>query len=374
MNKPKLLYHSFELVNLLKEAKVPVGGAAVEWNTWLTAFVKLGCKVGLLTYQGAKNLIKLKPNYEIIESYNINKGIPKLRLVTYRLPSYYKAIKKYNPDFIFQGCATENTGYFAFLSKLLKKPFIHRVGSDMDVDGRIENNFSKISMIIYYWGIKNANHISCQNKYQYGILKKKYPTKSISILYNPYFYKEKEIISKRERTSIAWIGNFRYEKNLPALAKVVANFPNIKFKIAGTRFKNTDLDTKEGLEELEKMQNVEFLGHVNNDEITELLAKAYFLLNTSRLEGFSNTFLEAWSVGTPIVTTANVNPDGIVSKHNVGLVADDYMSLKVKVEEMLNLDEEDYSALSSRCINYVKENHDPIKLAKEFLKEIENFK
>lgn len=374
MKKPKLLYQNFEIINLLKNAKIPLGGAAVEWYTWLRAFKQIGCEVGLLTYKNHGLSNNQNQGFDIVESYHSSKGFPVIRRLTYRIPLLFSATKKYKPDFLIQGCATLNTGILAIIAKLLKIPFVHRIGSDMDVDGRIRKSFSFYTYPLYKYGIKISSHISCQNKYQYEILKEKYPKKSISVLYNPFFFKENKIKVRTERNYIAWVGNFRYEKNLPALAEVAAKFPNMEFRIAGTRFANTDADAAKGLEVLERLNNVKFLGHINNSEVTDLLSNALCLLNTSRLEGFSNTFLEAWSVGTPVVTTSNVNPDKIISNFNVGIVAENYSTIENKIKLLLNYNENEYKILSENCVNYVKENHDPIKLAKIFLEEMLNVK
>jgi glycosyltransferase involved in cell wall biosynthesis len=365
----KLLYQSFEIINLFKNANVPIGGAAVEWFVWSQAFKKIGCDFGLLTWKGAKKTIKKEVNIDFVESYELDKGIPKIRLLTYRIPSFYKAIKRYNPDYILQGCATENTGILAFLAKLLGKPFIHRVGSDMDVDGRIARTFSKLSLAVYHYGIKNASHISCQNQYQYNILKKKYPNKSISILHNPYFYK-KQHFNNNNKEYIAWVGNFRYEKNLPALAAIAEKLPQYSFKIAGIKFYNTDEDTLAGLKKLQSLSNVEFIGYLNNDDIPEFLNNAYCLLNTSRLEGFSNTFLEAWAVGIPVVSTKNVNPDNIITDYKLGIITEKYEHLVNKIDNLIT--NKEYEEYSNRCIDYVKKKHDPLKLAKQFLDEMIN--
>ncbi|MCB0748638.1 MAG: glycosyltransferase, partial [Ignavibacteriae bacterium] len=255
------------------------------------------------------------------------------------------------------------------LSKVTGKPFIHRIGSDMDVDGRIARNFSKLSLAVYYYGLRNADHISCQNKYQYEILKNKYPSKSVSILYNSIEIKSPYNMNI-EKEYIAWIGNFRYEKNLPALAEIAKNLPQYKFKIAGTRFSETDADAKHGLNELEKLENVEFVGHLNNKEITEFLSNFFCLLNTSRLEGFSNTFLEAWAAGIPVITTINVNPDNLITEYNLGITAEDYASMPKIIKELISTKK--YLEFGKRCFEYVSEKHNPEKLAQQFLNDMLN--
>ena len=355
------------MINLLSNNGKPSGGAAVEWYTWIKAFRQLGCEVGLLTHKDVPERIKQENDFDIVESYDLSKGLPFIKRFTHIIPYFYTALKDYNPDVILQGCAGINTGILALVARLLKKPFVHRIGSDMDVDHRINNILSKKDQLFYYYGIKRADHISCQNKYQYNILKQKYPDKSVSILYNPYFAKEPEFI-QNERKYIAWIGNFRYEKNLPALAKTAESLKQYQFKIAGTRFNITDEDTKEGLNLLEKLKNVEFIGHIKNEKVPEFLSQAYCLLNTSRLEGFSNTFLESWSVGTPVVTTQNVNPDDIISNFDVGLVAENYDKLPILIERIIS--EKLYQKFEIPSKEYVRNNHDPLKLANQFLNEM----
>lgn len=363
----KLLYQSTEIIKLFENSINPVGGAAVEWYTWLKAFSNLGNEIGILTFKGAAKNIDQVLNFKIFESYDLNNNSSLINKFISSFYFPYQAIKNYRPDFLLQGCATRFTGYMALFSKLLGIPFIHRIGSDMDVDGRIDKYYSKTYQKIYYWGIKNADHISCQNQYQYNILRKKYPNKSISVLYNPYEFKG-TINNSNAKNYIAWIGNFRYEKNLPALAETVKKIPNLKFKIAGTRFNSIDEDTKRGLNELENLNNVEFVGHINNNEIPNFLSQAYCLLNTSRLEGFSNTFLEAWAAGVPVITTNKVNPDNLIKDFNLGIVTEGYESLPDAITTLIK--DNNYNSFYERCKKYVKEKHDSNYLAKIFLDEM----
>ncbi|MCB9207950.1 MAG: glycosyltransferase [Ignavibacteriales bacterium] len=365
--KYKILYFDMQIPYLLKGESKPIGGAAIEWITWLEAFNKIGTKAALLTWKD-NSFKKIKhTNFEIIESFELDKGIPKIRFLTYQLPQLIKVVRRYKPDIIAQEGANRYTGIFALISKILNISFVHRIASDMDVDGRISKNMSNYYLKFYYWGIKSASHISCQNEYQYEHLRKKYSSKNISILYNP-FKLEHNLNGDIKKEYIAWIGNFRFEKNLPALANIAKKLPQISFKIAGTRFHETDDDTFQGLKILESLENVEFVGHLENKTIPLFLSKSFCLLNTSRLEGFSNTFLEAWSVGVPVITTKNVNPDNLINKHNLGIVAENYDKLPDIISSLI--ESENYKKYYYNCFNYVKNNHDPLILAEQFLKEM----
>src|SRR5690606_40570488 len=58
--------------------------------------------------------------------------------------------------------------------------------------------------------------------------------------------------------------------------------------------------------------NVRFLGALPHDEVNAYIARAKVLLNTSTVEGFPNTFLQAWARAVPVVSL--FDPDGIDRK------------------------------------------------------------
>ena len=58
-------------------------------------------------------------------------------------------------------------------------------------------------------------------------------------------------------------------------------------------------------------------GLVARDRLPALYSAATALLCTSDYEGFPNTFLEAWSFGTPVVSM--VDPDSLLSTRGLGI-------------------------------------------------------
>lgn len=372
----RLMYFSFYMPPLLKDDDIITGGAAVQWKSWIYGFRKNCYEFGLLTYKGAKEYIGRQLDFDIIEAYYKDYGISKLRVIYYQIPLLIRSIKKYHPDYLIQGGATASTGILMLISKMLRIPFIHRIANDPDVDERIYKMVHKREIFLYKLGVKYADYIFVQNSYQYKKLKEKYSTKKIHILPNPFQVeiKEKELLSRKDRNFVAWVANFRYMKNMPELLKIASAFPNLKFKIAGQKHQNLDKETEFAIRELEKLKNVEFVGYLRRKEIVPFYLNAIALLNTSHFEGFSNTFLEAWSCGVPVVSTKNVNPDGIISKYNLGVVAEDYDSLPQSLEKIINMDTTEYEKLSLHCYEYVKKYHDPKMLAAKFVEYLENNK
>lgn len=372
MKNLKLLYLDFNLPYLLKDADYPVGGATVEWFAWIKGLIQNNCQVGVLTWKGSKEYINKLIEFDIVETYDLNDGIPKLRWIYKRYPSLVKAIRAYNPDYLIQECAGYATGIMAHIGNKLNIPFIYRVANDMEVDERLKGRLSYLKRNVYKFGLNKAKYILAQNNFQYNILKKHYPHSKVVKMYNPYYYSKNlpKIKSNKFRKYIAWIGIFQYQKNLPALLRIVQNNLNIEFNIAGKSGKKIDEGTKIALERLKKCKNVKFVGYLNRSEILPFLGKAYALLNTSYYEGFSNTFLEAFAVGTPVITLG-INPDEIISKYNLGFVTNENEINLIFNRLKINYD---YIKSGQKIRKYLDSKHNYRNVAASLLKILENCK
>ena len=364
----KILYFDFSIPYLIKDADHPVGGAAVEWMNWIKGFQKNKDEVGVLTWKGAKQLLGDKADqFNMVETFGQDEGIRYLRTFNLRLPRFKAAIKNYQPDVVIQGCAALNTGLLSIAASGMNVPFVYRAANDMDADDRYKTRMSAFEAFFYQLGLKKSTAIVCQNEYQFENFKKKFPNKPMTILHNPY--EALEAVTPKpvgERKYIAWLGVFQPQKNMTALLEVVKALPNHQFRIGG-KASNTSMDdaTRLALKALEEASNVTFEGYVKRTQIASFLSDAHLLLNTSHYEGFSNTFLEAFAVGTPIVCPRKVDPDHIIENNRLGMVAEDYDGLPVCIDQVIN--DQDYSEMANRCQQYVVQKHDPKKLAAEFV-------
>jgi glycosyltransferase involved in cell wall biosynthesis len=64
------------------------------------------------------------------------------------------------------------------------------------------------------------------------------------------------------------------------------------------------------------VQNLDFFGPADRKQLCGLYRTATALCCTSHYEGFPNTFIEAWSLGLPVVST--VDPDGVIKRFGLG--------------------------------------------------------
>ena len=83
------------------------------------------------------------------------------------------------------------------------------------------------------------------------------------------------------------------------------------------------------------LPNLRCLGFQPHEAIDELLSAAHVLVNTSSVEGFSNTFIEAWLREVPVVSLS-VNPDGVFDGDRFGICAhESYERLRDGVEGLI---------------------------------------
>jgi glycosyltransferase involved in cell wall biosynthesis len=369
--KTSILFTQSDIIEMMVEKGNPFGGAVVEAFVWIKALNEIGVNTMVFrTANDKRAILNEFKSIKTLQTYDPNIGIKWIRWFTHRFPVMISAIKKSNADFIYEPIPTWNSFFLGLIYKFFGIKQILRIANDNMLDERIKITHSKFDQLFIQLGFKICDFISVQNEFQYITLKKKYPSKKIIKLFNPIViqsdFKNKDYM---KTGYIAWVANFRFQKNLQLLYKIAFEFSNEKFKVAGKPIIPMDNETQIHFEKLQNLPNVEFVGSVSRNDILSFFEKSKFLLNTSRYEGFSNTFLEAMMTGTPIITTENVNPDGIIDTFGLGYIYKDENDLK----QILNsISETDYLQKSTNCIEYVQKNHDHLVLAQKllhFLKE-----
>lgn len=364
----KLLYMDWTLPYLLKDATVPVGGWAVELANWIAGLQAVGVDVEVLTWQGAGAYIGKPVPVKLREAYRRHGGVRVLKYFYHHIPSLVAATCAARPDVVIQACAGIETAMLAYAARRAGALFVHRLANDCDVDDRISIATRAYERLAFRWGMERTDAILCQNGYQAERVRALWPERPQTTLHNPFGVPASwGALGSGPRSYIAWIANFGPAKNVPLLARIAAANSSIQFRVAGGMSGLATSETLAAVEKLRELPNVELVGYLSRQDVPGFLAGARYLLTTSLYEGFSNTFLEALALGTPLLVPARVDPDGIVGRFGLGRVAATDEELLQLPAAAMAMQSQTYREVSARCRDYVLEAHEPAALARKLV-------
>ncbi|WP_081155640.1 glycosyltransferase family 4 protein [Niastella vici] len=363
----RFLFYDDKLINLMMQAEKPCGGSAVQTYGWIRGLMEEGQEVYIMTDSPGANPLKEEcRNIPVVPMYDRNKGVRWLRWLYYRLPYIWKQMKAVKPDYLYVSIPGWTSLLLCIICRRLNIKFIQRISNDNQLDNRFRKDHSLIHQLLLFWGFGLSHHILCQNNFQLMTIRKKFPVKSAIKMTNPFYLNDQElVVTNRTRRYIAWLGIYRYQKNLKLLYQIASLMKKEQFLIAGKEGANCDEESLCYLEKLKQLPNVQFAGFLHRTQVLPFLANARFLLNTSHHEGFSNTFLEALSVGTPVISGVNVNPDSIISKNDLGIIYDDVFDL---CRQYAALTPELYQLMSANARDYVSLNHNYRLVSRKLLR------
>ncbi|HEY3777190.1 MAG TPA: glycosyltransferase family 4 protein [Rhizomicrobium sp.] len=368
----RLLFIDFKLPYLLRDSEYAAGGWATQLTGWIAGLAHLGHSVGVLTWKGANAHVGFYADCELVETYDPSRGIRFVKYFASYIPSLLAAARRFAPDVLIQANAGMSTGIMAFIAQRLRRPFVFRVSNDIDVDERCRDHLLGYERLAYRYGLGRASAYLCQNAYQLSRLAETRPRNLLHIIHNPYRIPDSlpDLRPRAERRYVAWLAAMRPFKNLPLLARIASALPDIPFRVAGMPDCTLDPASLAALEILRDLPNAEMLGHVRRGDVPGFLSRAAMLLSTSNYEGFSNTFLESFAAGTPVIARTIVDPDSVIRDRALGLTTPDEDSLASSVLELWKMDVPRFDVLAERCRTYVTANHSPTAKAEELIRII----
>lgn len=278
---------------------------------------------------------RMNPSYEAV-GYEIIK-ISDAKLVKrggffFDAPRIIKSLNEKKPDVIYQRDFSAYTGIAAYFAKRNGCKMVWHISSDYDVSPFImrpamSTIFKFIDKKIGEYGIKNCDCIISQTRQQGNLLKRNYRRRPTAIIQNFHPF-PKETVQKEPPVKIVWVGNFKPNKRpemFVRLAEDLCNHEGIEFIMIGRPGIGGNYYRLH--KRIAKLQNLRYEGECSIEEVNRILAKAHIFVNTSLVEGFPNTFIQAWMRKVPVVSLG-VNTDGIFEDKQIGFCSSTY-------EEML---------------------------------------
>lgn len=202
--------------------------------------------------------------------------------------------------------------------------------------------------------LSNTSTVIAQNPIQYDLATKRLKT-TVHQIPNCYDANKVEPIDWGfKRPVVFWAARFEPWKQPELVAELAKELPEITFVMAGGA---GDKELYDNIKDRsQNINNLKLIGHVPFSEIDRYFAAADIFLNTSKKEGFPNTFLQAWSQNTPVVSL-RVDPNNILSCQNIGFAANgSVIRLRNKIQELAN-GSKHLKQLGQASREYLIDNH-----------------
>lgn len=356
--KPHVCFVALRSFNLLSQRKdiCHVGGAEVQQQLIANWLVAQGYPVSFVTLDHGQKDASVYSGITIFKAYDPQKGVAGLRFIYPRWLGLHRALTRVNADIYYQRSACCETGQVALWCKLHKKSFIFALASEEDCSKRpltLGNN--KREWILYRLGIKLADVIVAQTLRQQAIFCENYGLSSILVRSCSQQVDDKllQTLSAKRNPSVLWIGRFSPEKRLEWLLDVAEKCPEITFDVVGTA-NLQDVYASSLVQRTSAISNVVLHGEISHAQVEVFFAKCQLLCCTSEYEGFPNTFLEAWRVGVPVVST--FDPDDLIATQGLGRVVSNVTQLEEEIRSLL-ASKEQLERTSRAAFNYFINNH-----------------
>ena len=282
---------------------------------------------------------------------------------------YFKSILQHEkPDVVYQMMGNSATGMLEYLSKELGFKFIWACASDADLWYLQPFSLFQIRRIPDYFlkrrGICKADLLLVQTEHQKYQIKKQFRRNAV-LLRNLHSVPLDLPLKSTEEIRVVWIANFKPLKQPDLFIDLAGRFKEhnmVRFIMIG-RPGPKEWQKKIELR-IEHLNNLSYLGELSQYDVNENLKYSHILVNTSKYEGFSNTFIQAWMRKLPVVSL-NVDPNRLLSAGGLGYCSHNIENLYYDVRRLIH-DKQLRDLIGEKARNYACEYHSIDKVGKEF--------
>jgi glycosyltransferase involved in cell wall biosynthesis len=339
-----------------------MGGEAVQQSLLAREFVSKGHAVSTIVLDNGQTDGSFVDGINIINANKPGAGIKGLRFFHPNITSIWKGLSRADADVYYQSPAGMLTGITAAYCRLHKKRFVFRIASDANcVPGEQLIRFWRDRKIFEY-GMRAANIRAVQTRKQQSLLSGNYGLNSVVV---KMMAEPPETDDERPKTiDVLWVNGLRGVKRPDRVVQLAQMLPDYKFVMIGgpTRESGGLFSRIEG--EAAEIANLEFLGSRSYSYVNDCISRSKLLLNTSDLEGFPNTFLQAWIRGVPTVTM--FDPDDLVASRGLGAATSKIEDVPGLIEKFLANDQL-LADCSSKVLKFARQEFSPEVVLRQYL-------
>ncbi len=308
---------------------------------------------------------EIKNNVRLHKFFNPKKGVKFLKKI-FGFVVLWRLLKTIKADLYIQRTSGIETGITSLFCALYKKKFFYMIGHNLDLEMKKPDWMPGLNGLIRWkllkLGLAKASLIVAQHETQKKNLKRQY-NKDGPIRLSAHPIPNEQEINLSRKEFILWVARCDRWKQPEIFTSLAREFPDEKFLMVCQAAKDISY-FKEVEKGAKALTNMQFFDYVPFDEIDNYFLKAKLFINTSKNEGFPNTFIQAAKYKTPILSLA-VDPDDLLEVHRIGIQAHNNIAqLKKGLADLLS-NQSLWQEYAENAYRYAQTHHDLKKIIEQ---------
>lgn len=340
-------------------------GEPVQHTLLATALARRGHRVSMVVADQGQPDGAVWDDITTYKAFRRSAGLPVLRFLHPRWTGLWSALKRANADVYYASCAGGLAGQVAMFCNRYRRRFVFRAASDSDCkpDALIINRWYWRDKWLYEHALRCAAAVLVQSEYQQQLMLENFGVRSTIAALMIASGRSDLAFGERDIGAL-WVSNLRQVKRPDVLLDVAARLRDVSFHMVGGALPIA-LQLFETTKARAAGLGVTFHGSVAFREAAELYGRARAFVNTSDVEGFPNTYLQAWASGTPVV--AFFDPDGLIAQEGLGIAVRTPEEMVAALRQLTH-DESAWTAARARCLAFVESRYSEAQVLQTYLR------
>jgi glycosyltransferase involved in cell wall biosynthesis len=321
-----------------------VGGEPVQQTLLALALARRGYRVSMVVADYGQADGAEWHGVRTYKAYHPRAGVPVVRFIHPRWTGLWSALKRANADVYYTSCSGAQVGQLALFCRRYGRKLIFRSASDADCDASLPLVRFWRDKQLYIYGLKHADVVLTQSHQQRAAMKTHFGVDS-AIAGMLVDFGAVRPLHERD-IDLLWVSNLRRLKRPELFLGLSERLPHLRAHMVGGPMpaERELFDTMQA--RARERPQVTFHGRIPYHDVQAFYERARILINTSDIEGFPNTYLQAWSCGVPVVSF--FDPDRLIEREGLGRVVRNLDEMETAVRELTD-NEAAWRSASQRC-------------------------
>ena len=325
-----------------------IGGAELQQTLLAKALARRGFQVSMVVGDYGQQDGAVWSGVQTYKASSPGEGVPVLRFVHPRWTKLIAALRRAAADVYYVSPAGVHVGQVALWASRNGRRMVVRIASDADCDPERLLISLWRDRKLYEYGLRRADAILAQSVNQQALLRRNYGLDS-SVVSSLVDTPDSTLPLGERDISVLWVSNIQQLKRPEMFLELAQRLPTFPASMAGGAQPRARQLFERVRIAAARINNVTFHGPLPYRATQRLFDRTRVFVNTSEVEGFPNTFLQAWARGTPVVSF--FDPDGVIQREGLGHAVASVDEMAAAVHR-LAVDPQAWGEASARCFAY----------------------